>query len=168
MPSPRKSLLTTRALWDTLPRQEIKILALHGILHLRGYDHEQNDRGQMARREAKLRREFRLPVGLIERAGASQLEEARLIGVGIGIVVLLLALLTLVSYVDRVYQEIGKFLSREFQDNIDSFEQIVEPRLGVGASARRSRWPFCTQLMTAAIAMIVGFTRVSRSSLECV
>ena len=36
---------------------------------------------------------------------------------------LLLALLTLVSYVDRVYQEAGKFLSREFQDNIDVFEQ---------------------------------------------
>jgi probable rRNA maturation factor len=48
---------------------EIKILALHGILHLRGYDHEhRNDRGQMARREARLRSEFRLPVGLIERA----------------------------------------------------------------------------------------------------
>ena len=42
---------------------------------------------------------------------------------------LLLGLLTLVSYVDRVYQEIGKFLSREFQDNIEAFEQKVEPRL---------------------------------------
>ncbi len=28
-------------------------------------------------------------------------------------------------------REIGKFLSRDFQDNIDAFEQIVEPRLGV-------------------------------------
>ncbi len=45
---------------------------------------------------------------------------------------LLLGLLTLVSYVDRVYQEVGKFLSREFQDNIDVFEQKVEPELGVG------------------------------------
>ncbi|MGH9494068.1 MAG: hypothetical protein ACRD3B_03650 [Candidatus Sulfotelmatobacter sp.] len=35
--------------------------------------------------------------------------------------VLLTALLILVSYVDRVYQEAGKFLSREFQDNIDAF-----------------------------------------------
>ena len=54
-----------------------------------------------------------------------------MIGAGITLT-LLLGLLTLVSYVDRVYQEIGKFLSREFQDNIDTFEQIVEPRLGVG------------------------------------
>lgn len=51
---------------------EIKILALHGILHLRGYDHEhKNDHGKMARREARLRRDFRLPVGLIERTAGS-------------------------------------------------------------------------------------------------
>jgi CBS domain containing-hemolysin-like protein len=80
-----------------------------------------------------------------------------LIGAGIGIVVLL-GLLTLVSYVDRVYQEIGKFLSREFQDNIDSFEQFVEPRLGVGRERAALSMAILTQLVTAAIAMIVGFT----------
>ncbi len=32
---------------------------------------------------------------------------------------LLVGLLTIVSYAERVYNEIGKFLSREFQDNID-------------------------------------------------
>ena len=53
---------------------------------------------------------------------------------------LLVGLLTLVSYVDRVYQEVGKFLSREFQDNIDVFEQKVEPELGVAAPGRRSPW----------------------------
>ena len=42
----------------------------------------------------------------------------------------LLALLALVSYVDRLYHEMGKFLSREFQENIDAYEQLVEPRLG--------------------------------------
>src|SRR5439155_22517189 len=39
--------------------QEIKILALHGILHLASYDHE-NDRGQMARKETRLRTLFSL------------------------------------------------------------------------------------------------------------
>jgi probable rRNA maturation factor len=46
---------------------EIKILMLHGILHLAGYDHE-SDQGQMARREQRLRRELLLPASLIDRA----------------------------------------------------------------------------------------------------
>jgi len=46
--------------------QEIKILVLHGILHLAGFDHER-DNGEMARKEAKLRRALRLPATLIER-----------------------------------------------------------------------------------------------------
>jgi probable rRNA maturation factor len=45
---------------------EVKILVLHGLLHLRGYDHE-CDNGQMAKREQQLRAKFLLPVGLIER-----------------------------------------------------------------------------------------------------
>ncbi len=80
-----------------------------------------------------------------------------MIGVGIALV-LLLGLLSLVSYVDRVYQEIGKFLSRDFQDNIDSFEQLVEPRLGVGRDRAALSMAILTQVVTAAIAMIVGFT----------
>ena len=55
-----------RALGHTAA-EEIKILVLHGILHLRGYDHER-DGGKMARREEKLRRQLHLPIGLIERA----------------------------------------------------------------------------------------------------
>ena len=49
------------------PAEEVKILVLHGILHLRGYDHE-CDNGQMARREKQLRAKLHLPLGLIERA----------------------------------------------------------------------------------------------------
>ncbi|MGB6383917.1 MAG: rRNA maturation RNase YbeY [Terriglobales bacterium] len=48
------------------PAEEVKILVLHGVLHLRGYDHE-CDNGQMARREKQLRAKLRLPLGLIER-----------------------------------------------------------------------------------------------------
>ena len=46
---------------------EIKILLLHGLLHLAGEDHE-TDSGQMAARELALRQQLRLPTGLIERA----------------------------------------------------------------------------------------------------
>lgn len=50
------------------PAEEVKILVLHGVLHLRGYDHE-CDNGQMARREEQLRAKLHLPLGLIERTG---------------------------------------------------------------------------------------------------
>jgi len=71
---------------------------------------------------------------------------------------LLVGLLTLVSYVDRVYTEIGKFLSREFQDNIDSFEQKVEPRLVAGRARASLSMAILVQITMAAIAMSVGFT----------
>jgi putative hemolysin len=78
---------------------------------------------------------------------------------GVGLALLLLsAFLTLVSYVDRVYAEIGKFLSREFQDNIDSFEQKVEPKLRVSRSRASLSMAILVQLTMAAIAMVVGFT----------
>ena len=49
--------------------EEIKILMLHGVLHLLGMDHEK-DRGKMARTEKIWRKKFSLPTGLIERARA--------------------------------------------------------------------------------------------------
>lgn len=48
---------------------ELKVLALHGLLHLLGYDHEDAaDRGRMSRAERRLRARGGLPSGLIERS----------------------------------------------------------------------------------------------------
>jgi probable rRNA maturation factor len=49
-----------------LLRDEVRILLLHGLLHLAGEDHE-TDAGEMAKRERELRKQLKLPVGLIER-----------------------------------------------------------------------------------------------------
>jgi probable rRNA maturation factor len=48
---------------------ELRILMLHGLLHLTGMDHE-TDSGEMAKAEARWRKKLKLPVGLIERAHA--------------------------------------------------------------------------------------------------
>ena len=50
---------------------EVKILVLHGILHLAGFDHE-HDNGEMARKEIRLRRQLKLEAGLIERTQARE------------------------------------------------------------------------------------------------
>jgi probable rRNA maturation factor len=47
-------------------QDEVRILLLHGLLHLSGEDHE-TDNGEMATREANLRRELNLPNSLIDR-----------------------------------------------------------------------------------------------------
>jgi probable rRNA maturation factor len=52
--------------WQHPAEEEIRILLLHGVLHLLGMDHE-TDSGEMKRTETRWRRKLGLPVGLIER-----------------------------------------------------------------------------------------------------
>ncbi len=51
---------------------EVRVLMLHGLLHLAGFDHEA-DSGEMAAKEAELRARLRLPLGLIERVGEKRI-----------------------------------------------------------------------------------------------
>ena len=51
--------------------EELRILMIHGLLHLAGMDH-QSDAGQMAHAEAQWRKRFKLPPGLIARTGPTR------------------------------------------------------------------------------------------------
>jgi putative hemolysin len=73
------------------------------------------------------------------------------------LIVLLLAILALVSYVEDLYAEMGKFLSREFQENIDAYEQEVEPKLGLSRPRIALAVSVLTQSTTAAIAMLLAW-----------
>ena len=78
------------------------------------------------------------------------------LGVAIPIIILV-GLLTLVSYVERMYTEMGKFLSREFQENLEAFEQNVEPRVGMSRDRFALSVAVLEQLVTSAIALLVGY-----------
>jgi CBS domain containing-hemolysin-like protein len=69
---------------------------------------------------------------------------------------ILLAILSLAAYVDRIYSEMGKFLAREYQDNIDSWEQRVEPRLRLSRESIAQAASVLRQLSVAGIALIFG------------
>lgn len=68
----------------------------------------------------------------------------------------LLIILALASYVDRVYSEMGKFLAREYQDNIDAWTEEVEPKLRLGRESVALSASVLRQLALAAIALIAG------------
>ena len=70
----------------------------------------------------------------------------------------LLFILGLVSYVERLYTERGKFLSREFEENIEAFEKEVEPRLKMGRERAALSVAVLEQLATAALAMLAAYS----------
>src|SRR5580700_5557296 len=73
------------------------------------------------------------------------------------LLLVLLGLLALVSYVDRLYAEMGRFLSREFQENIEAYEQRVEPRLHVSRERAGLSMAMLTQICVASIGVLIGY-----------
>jgi CBS domain containing-hemolysin-like protein len=71
---------------------------------------------------------------------------------------LLIALLVVSAYVSRLYTESGKFLSREFQENIELFEHQIEPRLGFNHQRSALSFALLEQLLTAAICFLLAYS----------
>jgi putative hemolysin len=62
----------------------------------------------------------------------------------------------LAAYMRRVYSEYGKILSREIQDNLDTWEERVEPQLGLSREHAALSAAVLEQLMLGAIALLFG------------
>ena len=75
----------------------------------------------------------------------------------IAVIVILCTLLALVSYVEQLYTESGKFLTREFQENIEAFKDLVEPRLVSTSGRAFMAISLFGQLSIAAIALLIGY-----------
>ena len=71
-------------------------------------------------------------------------------------IAILLVILTLSSYVVRLYAEMGKFLSGEFQENIDVWELKVEPRLGLSRERLALSAAILSQFSLASLALYFG------------
>ena len=78
---------------------------------------------------------------------------------------LLLAILALSAYIDRIYTEMGKFLAREYQDNIDAWEEVVEPRLRVGRESIALSASVLRQLTLVTLALLSGLRLYTNSTL---
>ena len=70
----------------------------------------------------------------------------------------LIALLLISAYVSRLYSESGKFLSREFQENIELFEHQIEPRLGFNHQRAALSFALLEQLLTASICFLLAYS----------
>ena len=72
------------------------------------------------------------------------------------LVLVLLAVLTISTYVDRLYSEMGKFLSRDFQQNIDVWVEEVEPRLGLNREQLALSAALLSQFALTSLTLLVA------------
>jgi CBS domain containing-hemolysin-like protein len=73
------------------------------------------------------------------------------------------AIVTLASYISRVYSEFGKILSREVQDNVDAWEEKVEPHLGLSREHAALSASVLQQLALGGIALEFGAVLFDRA-----
>jgi CBS domain containing-hemolysin-like protein len=76
----------------------------------------------------------------------------------------LIFVLTVASYADRVYSEMGKFLAREYQDNLDAWVDGIEPRFGLSRDSVALSASILRQTSLASIALILGVRRFTSAS----
>jgi CBS domain containing-hemolysin-like protein len=81
------------------------------------------------------------------------------------LLILLVLIETLASYISRVYSEFGKILSREEQDNLDAWEEIVEPQLGLTREHSAICATVLQQLVLGLIALGLGAFLFDRAPL---
>jgi len=72
------------------------------------------------------------------------------------LILFLAAVYTLASYMTRVYSEFGKILSREVEENLDAWEELVEPQLGLSRDHATISAAVLQQLALGAIALECG------------
>ena len=82
------------------------------------------------------------------------------------LIALLLVVLTIASYVDRLYSEMGKFLAREFQENIDAWEQHVEPKIRLDRDHIALSSAILSQLALAGLTLLFGMLLFNRTPMD--
>jgi CBS domain containing-hemolysin-like protein len=78
-------------------------------------------------------------------------------------VLLLAAVETLASYISRVYSEFGKILAREVQENLDAWEEQIEPQLGLSRDHAAISAAVVQQLALGIIALEFGAVLFDRA-----
>ena len=84
---------------------------------------------------------------------------------GIALLMSLAIVETLAAYIGRVHSEFGKILTREEQENLDAWEELVEPRLGLSRDHAALCASVLQQLALGAIVLQVGVWLFDRAPL---
>ncbi len=119
---------------------ELRVLILHGMVHLAGYDHE-NDNGEMVHLERRLRRRL---------AGACA-ETMSMMGYTLGRIGLCVVL-AIFSFLDRVYQQLGRVATGTLREHSEMFESEIEPRLRLDRRRASLGFAILAHLSLAAVA----------------